>query len=264
MTSPASRPPPSSGSDRAAWLLAVALLLVGAAPVETITDDGRIDWTNRMIRVQGVGTPRVLSPTGGVTAHDAYEEARADAERRLGRLLARLPVDAQRRLAELKALDGQREAAAKAYVSTAARHFSDGTVHLPAEIPFAWVAASWPDTGPAAISPGVADDGPTGLLIRVDGAVAPAVRLRFVGPSERSITAGVAGDAVGAAGVIWTHDEAEAIASPLIGPRPKVIRAKSAGPAAPGTLRIAEDAAWLLDARVPGGVAVVLPAEGKP
>ena len=70
-------------------LLAAVVLLGG--PAAAAPPSPGVDWTAGVVRVLGVGTPRILSPTGSLLERDAVELAREDAFARLGaRPLARI------------------------------------------------------------------------------------------------------------------------------------------------------------------------------
>ena len=81
----ASRRRPLSGNKA---LVVVALVLgVGSvsfsAPIIQTNEAGTVDWTTGMIRVVGVGTPRVLSALAGVTDSDLSRAADVDGHSRL-------------------------------------------------------------------------------------------------------------------------------------------------------------------------------------
>lgn len=241
-----------------------------AEPVITTTDDGVIDWTRREVRANGVGTPRVISPTGGLTPREPYAVARADAERRISALLARLPIEGKTRLRGVAALTEARKSAARSYSSSSAKHFSDGTVHLPVSASFAWVAESWPGeaegrasdqeeppTAPPVVGPPM--PGSTGLLIRVAGPVRPAVRLTLTGKAGTA-RAGTVADALAPGGVIWARGASAEAYAEHIGNAPRVVEAR--GGADAGHLILADADADLLEAAtVAGGVLVLLPPE---
>ena len=279
-------------------VLSVAWMGFGALPnEETVlqsSDDGVIDWTHDQLKVIGVGRPTITSPTGAMTPRDTYEMAREDAARRLGSLLARLPVDAHRQLGDVGELADRRARAVEAYTSPDTLRFSDGSVHLPAEIPFGWVRESLPRSSSpsAATSSGAAhaqvppvpvksgsgapidddasaapDAGPTGLILLVQGEVAPAVRIELQNPTGgRSMMAGLRGDRFGFGGVAWVRSRATARAHPLAGDRPVELVVAGATNAGPGVLIPNEPAAPRIfgDGRTAGldrlpGVVVVMP-----
>ena len=229
-------------------MVLLVLLLLGAGPVERKNDDGVVDWSARVIRVNGVGTPRILSPTGALTPKDPYAEARGDARARLKRLLARLRVEPGKRLSDYKALRGRSAAAVEGFTSTEARRFSDGTVHLPAQVTFDWVPAAV-----AGLSPLPVEGEVSGLVLRVEGKVQPRLRVRLRGKA-RTVSAGFPGDPVGSGGVAWFHDEASALAWPGVGPKPRLATARVRG----GVLELVDTDAAVLDG-VPGGLALVSP-----
>lgn len=254
------------------------------ANVVTRIDGARIDWTARVVRVTGVGTPRVLSPTGAITEDDPYEAARADAEARLNRALGGIPVDGGRRLRAMGRLTDARRAAARRYTSARTLHFSDGTVHLPAAAGFEWVPTEWPleapstpaehaqgATGreapaagqgaPAAVDPAGAET-PTGLVIELDAAVEPALRLELSGPDGQTLMAGVRGDRLGARGVVWVRRADDPRAVAWAGERPLVVKGAPAKVGRPGAILVGGGAAALTGAPV-SAIVVVSPAEDK-
>ncbi len=232
---------------------ALALALVGAAPVEETTDDGTIDWTHGTVRALGVGTPRILSPTGALTDGDPYEIAKGDAQARLRRLLARVRLDAAARLGQVETLTPALDAAVRAYRADAARTFSDGTVHLPARVDLAWIPAAVAGAPPPRLP---AEAGaPTGLVVQVEGGASPALRVRLTGPDGASVFAGLPTDPIGAEGVAWVRDATDAPEG-LVGDRPARITARAAGR---GVLAVAGgDVAPLFLGRIRGGLVVVI------
>lgn len=246
----------------------VLSILIGLAapafadPVVTKTDDGVIDWTARTLSAVGVGTPAVLSPTGALTPREPYDVARTDAEKRIARLLARVPVDRTRRLRDLDPLDERRQAVAKTFTAEASRHFADGTVHLPARVPLAWIAAEWPAESaesPAAPPPvGPPAPGPTGLVVELAEPIEPTVRLSLRLPSKTTLTAGTARDPIGATGAYYVYDPADLDLKTLVGASPLTVKGRAGD--GRGTIELSD--ASLLGRRVPGAVVVVLPTEG--
>jgi len=120
----------------------LAAPLLGATPVTRPLGEGTVDWTALVVRVNGVGRPTILSSTGGLTPRDPYEMAREDAQARLGRVLARLPLDGELRLGDIEALATARQRALSGFTAAAPLYFSDGTVHLPARLSFEWAPAA--------------------------------------------------------------------------------------------------------------------------
>jgi hypothetical protein len=140
-----------------------------------------MDWGAGRLRVLGVGTPRLLSPTGSLLLEDATELARDHARRRLAEALLALPVadgDADARSA--------RQAAAARVPGLVRfgepRAFSDGTIHLPAEVDV-----------PAALGHGVAASEPEMALHAPPGFI-PCLRLRLQRRDGTTSTAGLPGD----------------------------------------------------------------------
>ncbi len=231
-------------------LLLSALLLASGAGHQQALPEGTVDWGRAELRVLGVGTPRVLSSTGSLTTADPYQAARRDARRRLQALLYALPVDRKRRLGDIEALSEKLKVALLDHRAGEARHFSDGTVHLPARLDFAWVPSALADSKEAVSPP----EGHTGLILRLTGKTKPSLLVR-VQAGELEVSAGRAGDPVGAAGVAW-FDKAEAAAAwPGVGTNPRVAEAKVDKAGALVLQR--EDVEWLKPG-VAGGLAVVL------
>ncbi|MCB9548193.1 MAG: hypothetical protein H6706_20440 [Myxococcales bacterium] len=257
MTSPPSRRPPSSGSRRIDKLLICLAFLLGAAhaepaPVEVRVEDGVVDWSTREVRVLGVGTPTILSHTGSVTPQDPYLLARADAEERLRRVLVALPVDGRRAM-DVEALAPLFETALQHWRADAPLYFSDGTLHLQGRASFAWGAAL---AGPPVPQ---AADAPTGLVIRLKQPMEPRLRLVLTGEAAPATPAGLPGDRIGGAGVVWVRDGAAPAAVAMVGPRPVVAQARLGDRAGELTLDAVGAAALRLPAGLQGGVAVVLP-----
>lgn len=228
------------------------LVLLGATPPDPVvrkTDDGVVDWTARSVTAVGVGTPKIMSPTGSLTARDPYVVAREDAQARLERLLARLRVEPGTRLAGYETLKARRAAAVAESTTAEALRFSDGTVHLPVSAPFDWVPAALVGRE-STLAP--EDAVVTGLVVLVEGKVEPRLRVKL-SAGERSARAGFPDDPVGPGGVAWFHDATQAKAWPALGPRPRTVSAK----VVKGALRLSDDDANVLDG-VPGGVALVV------
>lgn len=251
-----------------ALLILLGLVAVSHAgePVVTKTDDGVIDWTTRTLRAVGVGTPEIISPTGALTPREPYDVARDDAEKRIARLLARVPADGKRRLRDLDPLDDRREAVAKAFTADESRHFADGTVHLPASADFGWVAAAWPtETPPPAegegtpVAVGPPAPGATGLVIELSGPIDPAIRLALSTPAGVGLTAGTAHDPLGPGGTWYARDAADLDFKALVGEAPLIT--KAAPGAGRGAVKLPDEA--LVGRRLPGAVVILLPAEGK-
>jgi hypothetical protein len=255
--------------------------------VERDGPDGVVDWSALRLRVNGVGTPVITSPTGAITPRDLYEAARDDARARLERALAAIPVDDQRTVGDVAGLEPRRHVAVEGFTSGDALHFSDGTVHLPASLSFAWVvdalaappaspAAPASAPAPASISPetkpapasaaappsaaGKPADPPTGLILVAHGRARPALRVRVESDDgKRFVYAGLRGDPVAPAGAAWVSARADADASPLAGKHPLVLEAEPGDRA--GVLRLTRrDAARFFgstEPALPGGVVVV-------
>lgn len=231
-------------------------------------DDGVIDWTAGELRALGVGTPQILSPTAGVTRRDLYGVATADAQRRLAHLVDRVRLDQNGRLGGISqaGFTERRRAALASFEAEDARFFSDGTVHLPARLPLAWAAASLGQPGPAPaevpfVGPPLPAElaaqwpMPTGVVLQVNGALSPSLRLKLDFPEGPDWRAGVAGDAVGGRGLRWFRTGAAALAE-HVGAHPRVIEVRARGVGVVAVGAAARKALAGLD-RLP--TAVVLP-----
>jgi hypothetical protein len=216
-------------------LAALLTLLWGSAAVAGPPVVG-MDWPTGRLRVLGVGTPRLLSPTGSLLLEDATELARAHARRRLAEAMLALPVPA-----------GEAEGARQMAAGRAAglvrfgtpRTFSDGTVHLPAELDvFAALGHGSPPAEPALTVPA-----PVGFT--------PCMRLLLRGPVGEATGAGLPGDptphlryvhgptgappgadAGGAGSATPTTNPTPCVLT-IAGPAPKSIRVVLPGGAAP-------------------------------
>lgn len=234
---------------------------MGAGPVETKTDDGVVDWSKRQVRVVGVGTPRVVSNTGALTDGDLYQAARLDAERRIRNLLKSLPVGNGTTLGDASVAAPQLHKSVVQLVAGATRHFSDGTIHIPAHASFDWVSvALGARTKPAQKW---ADDAPTGLVLELTSAVEPTIQALLVSANGLTVSAGVQSDSVGGRGLAWVTTKAAALAHPLAGERPLVLPAAigSSGPGQIFRLNV-EAASVFASAGIQGGVVVVTPPRG--
>ncbi len=229
-----------------ALLIAPALALAG--PVQRVNDDGVIDWGSRTLQVTGVGTPRVVSPTGSLTPEDPYEVARRDARERLERLVARVRVG-EKRVGAHEALRERVREVVEKYVAADPIRLADGTIHLPARVELGWIGEALAGV-PAPAETASVDV--TGLVLRLNGGLEPRLRV-VVGCGARKVQAGFPGDPLGAAGVGWFEDLQSARASGVAGARPRVVQARVRG----GVLTLLEEACGVLDG-LPGGLALVL------
>lgn len=206
--------------------------------------DGRINWSTGHIEVLGVGTPKVLSPTGSLTERDPYVLAREDARDRLARLLAELQIDSQRRLGGVDDLQPLVQMQLRGFTSETARHFSDGTVHLPAQVSFQWLPGAMaaaemgvateqavaPPISAAALVPGDASPPPqfTPLVVQLEGGMKPAVQIELAAPGGgRRRPAGLPGDPLGAEGVRWIKGMRSAKQALKAGPKPVILKGKA-------------------------------------
>ena len=168
-----------------AELLRAHLSAAPEARALTRREEGVIDWSERAVSAVGVGTPRLLSPTGGLATEDLAAVALRDAERRLVALVgALLSLEGGAGSGEADA-GGCKErlrdvAARRAAESTPPARFSDGTAHLrarlalsevgcgePMGLPIAWVEV--PEGAPegALLAPLTTPSGaPKGSMIR--------------------------------------------------------------------------------------------------
>ena len=90
---------------------------------------GSINWTQRVMYTLGVGTHRILSPTGGWTQQDLQKVAHQNAHSKLQRLAQTalfLPAQHTCPLEQLSRI----------YQTQNRQTFSDGSVHLPTHITF--------------------------------------------------------------------------------------------------------------------------------
>ena len=231
---------------------------MGAAPVETKTDDGVIDWGAREVRVIGVGTPRIVSNTGALTEKDLYQAARLDAERRLRSVLARIPIGNGTTLGELPKLAPILHRTVLQMKAGEARHFADGTIHIPASASFGWVSKSL-GSEPEGSSPRD-ETAPTGLVLELTSRVEPTIRALLVSAAGLTVSVGTSVDPVGAEGISWVYSKDEALAHPLAGVRPLVLPA-AIGSSGPGQIfRLNVEAAPVFaPAGLAGGIVVVLP-----
>ena len=90
---------------------------------------GSINWTQRTMHTLGIGTHRILSPTGGWTQQDLHKVAHQNAHAKLQRLAqTALSLSAQHTC--------PLETLSRIYQTQHQQTFSDGSVHLPAHITF--------------------------------------------------------------------------------------------------------------------------------
>jgi hypothetical protein len=273
----------------------LAVLLLGAGPVEERHGSAVIDWTERTVRVTGVAAARILSPTGSLVPQEPTELARADVVARLEAALGRVAVDAERLASSIEAVSARIPSEARTHEIGSIRQFSDGSVHVPASASFAWMAPvlgppSEPSfTGPLALPPDLAPAGPstgadagagaatdggapipdaalapaghTGVVVLVRGTARPAVRVLLEEHGgDRSVEGGLPIDPVGSDGVVWVRSKNEALAHPSVGGNPLVVDARASRKSKRGVLRVDGKAAGpLFDAaRIPGGLVVVV------
>jgi hypothetical protein len=147
----------------------------------TRQEEGEIDWSAREVRAVGVGTPRLLSPTGGLATEDLGQVASRDAQRRLVALVGALLSAEGAPQGEQGACGGRLSelVARRVEASHPPARFSDGTAHLRARL-----ALSDPACGEASGLPVVWVEAPAGALlaplITPMGAPKGSVLRRFV------------------------------------------------------------------------------------
>jgi hypothetical protein len=220
-------------------MLALCLIVL-ATPITVDSVDGQINWTARTVQVLGVGSPKILSHTGGITPEDPMTAAKADAQKRLRRLLKTLPDQTQ-------ALDARFGASADAPAWGDARYFSDGTVHQPATASFALSKV------PRAVDPLA----PTGLIIELSADIDPRLRVTLLADGGGPILAGMPTDRVAPAGVVWVRTGLEAEQLKHVGPQPLLLKGEPGD--RPGQIRLGADAKAALARNSLGGIVVVLP-----
>ena len=209
MISRTNRQRPSSGNKLFRCLLLGAVALsallattVHAAPIEQRLEEGVIDWSRAELRTVGVGTPRILSPTGGVTDDSPIELARKDAERRLEKLVGRLRWNQKDRLSQHPLWLQRGNEAAKQLRATALQRGSDGTVHLHVVVPMSQLMKRTQPTSPDLDAPANPK-----LWIRVKAPLRPCAQLTTQHQGEPELTVGL-GDPVNTErrGLYWQYD----------------------------------------------------------
>lgn len=220
-------------------MLALCLIIL-ATPITVDSTAGEIDWTARTVRVLGVGTPKILSHTGGITPEDPMTAAKADARRRLQQVFKTLPD-------QTSVLKKRLGAAADAPIWGDARYFSDGTVHQPATASFALAKV------PRAVDPLA----PTGLIIELSADINPRMRITLLADGDTPIEAGMPTDRVAPAGVVWVRTAIEPAQLKHVGPQPLLLKGEPGD--APGQIRLGADAKAALAQNSLGGIVVVLP-----
>lgn len=220
-------------------MLALCLIIL-AAPITVSGVDGEIDWTARTVRVLGVGTPRILSHTGGITPTDPMTAAKADARQRLRRMLGGLPD-------QTPAVRDRFRTAAENPRWGEPRYFSDGTVHQPAVASFGLAKV------PRAVDPLA----PTGLIIELSADIDPRLQISLLADGDAPVPAGMPTDRVAPAGVVWVRGTVEPDQLKHVGPQPLLLKGEPGD--APGQIRLGADAKAALARNSLGGVVVVLP-----
>lgn len=159
----------------AAFGLLASVSAVIAAPLITEGAFGVVDWSSGEARVVGVGTPRLLSTTGGLTDADLREMAQKDAESRLTRAMLALPVSPQRTLARLPQWAAKVRQSVRRFRTQAIRSGSDGTIHLDARLTFEHLFSV---VKPARATPGGQRDAQVPVLrLRIGQAIEPCMRV---------------------------------------------------------------------------------------
>lgn len=164
-------------------MTAACMLVAGLLAGPAAAPAPGVDWTAGVVRVLGVGTPRILSPTGGLLERDAIELAREDAFARLRKAIAALPrpADAPGGATPLAAAADR---AVTLAVFTEPTFFADGTAHMTAEVALFAAFGNRPAPAEARV---VRVEAPSGF--------APCVELRLETAGAAPIFAGLPGDA---------------------------------------------------------------------
>lgn len=225
------------------WLAFVVL----AAPVRVDLPTGQIDWTDRTVSVLGVGTPKILSHTGGITPVDPLTAAKADAKARLTRLLEDLPVGASDSAGDVAGVRARFERAVTDSQMQAPRYFSDGTVHLPATATFAFPRA------PRAVDPLA----PTGLIIKLSADIDPRLQVMLIADGGAPVLAGLPGHRVAPAGIIWVRGDLSHTHLKHVGPQPLQVEGVPGDQV--GHIKLGADVHAALAENSLGGIVVVLP-----
>ena len=214
MTFQVNRRQPLSGSN--GWLVVCVITLSVSqsfgAPVLQKTSVGTIDWTSGLIRVVGVGTPRLLSATAGVTEGSLTRLAKADGQKRLKTILDNFcPVV---RNGEKTRVGGCLKSAELGIPSTPLR-MSDGSIHQVFTLPFDTIfGADNQSVNPKDITQ------PTALLVRMrNEAVKPTSAVIFVADTDSPIVAGGKHGAIGRRGIRWVHKPISNSVLSSLGPR---------------------------------------------
>ena len=73
----------------------------GPRPVQRPVGEGTVDWTRDVIEAQGVASPRVISPTADWIEGDLAAQADLRSLRNLREVLAAIPLDSERSVADV-------------------------------------------------------------------------------------------------------------------------------------------------------------------
>lgn len=238
--------PPGAGWYRRTMTVWLALVVL-ASPIQVDLPTGQIDWTDRTVSVLGVGTPKILSHTGGITPVDPLTAAKADARARIKALLNGLPVGSAQVASAVPALRDRFDKATSAGPMQAPRYFSDGTVHLPATATFAFPRA------PRAVDPLA----PTGLIIELSADIDPRLQIALVADGGAPILAGLPGQRVAPAGIIWVRGAVGYEHLKHVGPQP--LQVKGVPGDQVGHIKLGADMQAVLAENSLGGILVVLP-----
>lgn len=163
-------------------LAAVAVVAVSGAAGAEPTSDVRIDWAERRLTALGVGTPRILSPTGSLLDHDAVVLAHDDVLARLRRAFLGLPRPSDEADARLTAAAERIAAMARL---DEPRHYADGTVHQAGTLA---LAALLGDTPPA--------EGAVAMRLRAPEGFRPCLQIHLVQGGAPPLAAGLPGDPI--------------------------------------------------------------------
>lgn len=164
-------------------MTAASLLVAGLLAGPVAAPAPGIDWAAGVVRVLGVGTPRILSPTGGLLERDAIELAREDAFARLRKAIAALPRPADAPGGPTP-LTAAADRAVTLVAFTEPVFFADGTAHMTAEVALFAAFGHRPAPADARIA-----------RVEAPAGFTPCVELRLEMPGAPPLFVGLPGDA---------------------------------------------------------------------
>ena len=179
-----------------------------------------IDWTAGTLNVLGVGTPRILSPTGSLLDRDAIELAREDAFARLRRLLSALPRPEPVPVGP-NPLIAAGDRAAPLTVFSEPLFFADGTAHMVASVSLS-----------AALGHPVPPPSVRVMRVQAPRAFEPCVQLRLEDGTGAKTLAGLPGDPI----PHLRYRPGSGAGGPPPTPSPPPCTLRVAGPLAPAEL----------------------------